>query len=386
MDSSTIIDPKNESDFKKFKLNIKLIQKKSIEITFESVFNSMTYSKTFSLDNLKVKSKIFYKETNIEKIFNILKDLKEKKLYKIKTSYDEKCEIIFLNNEEENEEINLMLDLNQVEYSLNFMDLGDINKLHSKIRNEFEFFKKEYLEQINYMKTEFSQVLNAINNKFELFKKEIEEKFSLQNISANSNNNNNNNNLNKNINIQNNTEILELKKEINKLKNKLNEMTSLLKKEEKNFLKNSISKKNLTFDLIFSSKEDGFDAEIFHQKCDNFNNTLTVILTENDEKIGGFTTSNWLGNGEEKNDKNSFVFDLKNKKIFKKLKENKTSIICFENRGPMFGKPCDFGLKEDMREGFSKKNGSFTNNLELTNGKENFVVKEIEIYNIKENK
>ena len=134
------------------------------------------------------------------------------------------------------------------------MDLGDINKLHSKIRNEFEFFKKDYLEQINYMKTEFSQVLNAINNKFELFKKEIEEKFSLQNFSANSNNNNNNNNLNKNINIiQNSTEILELKKEINELKNKLFEMTSLLKKEEKNFLKNSISKKNLTFDLIFSS-------------------------------------------------------------------------------------------------------------------------------------
>ena len=42
------------------------------------------------------------------------------------------------------------------------MDFGDIYKLHSKIRNEFDFFKKEYLEQINYMKTEFSQVLNAI--------------------------------------------------------------------------------------------------------------------------------------------------------------------------------------------------------------------------------
>ena len=44
MDSSNIIkyDPKNESDSKKFKLNIKLIQKKNIEITFESIFNSKT--------------------------------------------------------------------------------------------------------------------------------------------------------------------------------------------------------------------------------------------------------------------------------------------------------------------------------------------------------
>ena len=393
MDSSNIIkyDPKNESDSKKFKLNIKLIQKKSIEITFESIFNSMSYSKTFSLDNLKVKSRCFYKENDIEKIFNILNDLKEKKLYIIKTTYDDKCEIVFLNNNEENEEINLNLDLNQVEYSLNFMDFGDINKLHSKIRGEFDFFKKEYLEQINYMKTEFSQVLTSINNKFELFKKEIEEKLNFQqNFAYNSNNNDINNkdkNLNKNINIiQNSTEILELKKEINELKNKLFEMTSLLKKEEKNFLKETISpNKNITFDILFSSKEDGFDAEIFHKKCDNFNKTLTVILTENGEKIGGYTTLNWIGNGEEKIDKNSFVFDLKNKKIFKK-KENKPSIICFENRGPMFGKPCDFGLKEDMQEGFSKKNGSFTSNLELTNGKENFLVKEIEVYNIKENK
>ena len=97
MDSSNIIkyDPKNESDSKKFKLNIKLIQKKNIEITFESIFNSMSYSKTFSLDNLKVKSRIFYKENNIEKIFNILNDLKEKKLYKIKTSYKINVKLYF---------------------------------------------------------------------------------------------------------------------------------------------------------------------------------------------------------------------------------------------------------------------------------------------------
>ena len=110
---------------------------------------------------------------------------------------------------------------------------------------------------------------------------------------------------------------------------------------------------------------------------------MTVILTENDEKIGGYTSLNWTGNGDEKNDNKTFVFDLKNKKVYKKLKENKISIVCLENRGPMFGRPCDFGLKEDMSEGFAKKNGSFTNNLELTNGKENYKVKEIEIYSIK---
>jgi len=399
--SKTLIDfdPNYENDLNKFNLNINLLEdKKSIEFTLDVKENSMSFTKTFSFDELKVKSKTFYNEKNLKNIFKIINDLKEKKLYKLKIK-DDKCEIKFL-IKEKNEDIIFLLDLIQVEYSFNFVDLVKTNKFYLQIKNEIESFKKEYYEKINYMKIEFSDVLKSIKNQFEVFKKEIEDKlFKFSNISNNNNNNirnnnnnnirNNNNNNNKNPNkeinnIQNNIDILDLKKEIEKIKNKINEMNSLLKKEEKNFLKDFISpNKNINFDLIFSSKEDGFDAETFHNKCNNYNNTVTVILTENNEKIGGFTSLNWEGNGIDKNDDKTFIFDLNNRKVYKKLKKDKPSIFCHENRGPMFGRPCDLGLKEDMSEGFAVKNGCFTSNLELTNEKENFKIKEIEIYTIK---
>jgi hypothetical protein len=350
--------------------------------------NSMLFTKNFSYESIKAKSRTFYKEKDLKNIYNILKDLKEKKSYQIKLTNYYYCEIKFIFKEEE---IDLYLDIEQQEYSLNFKEFDNIFKLNTYKKDVIDNLKNEYIKEINDMKSEFKEMLQSVNNtidtKLELFKKEIDEKISNQVSFSNEKKENKSNN--KNINkIQINSDIKkiinDLKNEINEINFKLNDLTGLLTNKEREIVKNWINpKKKQKFNLLYSSKIHGFDVETFHKKCDKFPNTLTVFITDTNNKIGGFTSLTWDGNGEEKNDDKTFVFDLKKNKKYNKNKKDETSIFCVENRGPMFGKPCDIGIYQEMNKGFSKKNGSFKTNGELTDGNENFNIKEIEVYNVK---
>ena len=386
-----IYDPKKDTDSKKFKLNLELLQNPlSIHIELEFNMNSMLFLKNFSYDSLKAKSKTFYNEKNLKNIYNILKDLKEKKSYQIKLTNYNYCEIKFYLNDEE---IDLYLDIEQQEFSLNFMEFGNLINLNTYKKDIIDNLKNEYIKEINTMKTEFKDMLQAMNNilnsKLELFKKEINDKISNQ-VSFSTErreNKSDNKNINNINNIQMNSDIKkiinDLKNEINEINFKLNDLTGLLTNNEREIVKNWINpKKKQKFKLLYSSKIHGFDVETFHKKCDNIPNTLTVLTTETNNKIGGFTSLTWDGNGEEKNDDKTFVFDLKKNKKYNKNKKDEISIFCVENRGPIFGKPCDIGIFQEMNKGFSKKNGCFKTNGELTDGKENFNIQEIEVYNV----
>jgi hypothetical protein len=45
--------------------------------------------------------------------------------------------------------------------------------------------------------------------------------------------------------------------------------------------------------LFYRASEHEFCAKKFHEKCDGVADTLTVIWTEFDKKIGGFTPLKW---------------------------------------------------------------------------------------------
>jgi hypothetical protein len=45
--------------------------------------------------------------------------------------------------------------------------------------------------------------------------------------------------------------------------------------------------------LLYRASEHEFCAKKFHEKCDGVADTLTVIWTEFDKKIGGFTPLKW---------------------------------------------------------------------------------------------
>ena len=68
---------------------------------------------------------------------------------------------------------------------------------------------------------------------------------------------------------------------------------------------------NQKWNLIYRGSQDGFEVSTFHTKCDNTENSLTIIKSTNDNIFGGYTEQSWSGN-ISKNDSNAFIFSLAN--------------------------------------------------------------------------
>jgi hypothetical protein len=97
---------------------------------------------------------------------------------------------------------------------------------------------------------------------------------------------------------------------------------------------------NSKFKLVYKASKDGFSAKNFHDKCDQVENTLTIIKTTNNFIFGGFTRQNWYGDCVEKLDSSAFIFSLTNKDqrpIKIKCLANQMAIQCLPNYGPVFG-------------------------------------------------
>ena len=72
-----------------------------------------------------------------------------------------------------------------------------------------------------------------------------------------------------------------------------------------------------SFTLLYRASRDGFEADMFHELCDEKGPTLSIIEAENGYKFGGFTRLTWEGNPEEYvfykiNDDSAFIFSLTN--------------------------------------------------------------------------
>jgi hypothetical protein len=93
--------------------------------------------------------------------------------------------------------------------------------------------------------------------------------------------------------------------------------------------------------LLYRGTRDGFDAANFHSKCDDHNNTLTILKAHGTSYIfGGFTTVTWESSHQFKADPNAFLFSLTNKDNQpSKMRQIKTdfSIYCNSGYGPTFG-------------------------------------------------
>ena len=256
------------------------------------------------------------------------------------------------------------------------------DKLIINILSEY-LFKQHNIEiillpkklKLNDIITNLSQELSILKEKI----KNLEEK---QNIN---NEENFQNKINEIIDKQNN-EINYLKEELKKIKeennnlkeentkinNKLEEYILTLGQKE-NIDCNSTILKNEEYDMIFSAiktrikkrikkvlklyqaKEDGGDPSIFHKKCDNILNTLTLIRSGGNRRFGGFTSEIW--NHSEKgwkNDNNAFIFSLDKKKIYP-YKNNGKAIYTKNVYGPCFGFGHDIGIVGDPIKGKNLK-------------------------------
>ena len=151
-------------------------------------------------------------------------------------------------------------------------------------------------------------------------------------------------------------------------------------------IENKINKGELKYTLLFRASKDGDTAAVFHQKCNGLSNTLIIIKTLDGKKFGGYTTQSWEGNNIYKQDENAFVFSLDKQKCYS-ITEEKFAIWCFENCGPIFeGYQIDvednFLTTGVCQTGLEGVGFETTEDYELNDGKENFIISEMEVYKI----
>ena len=329
------------------------------------------------------------------------KDIKEKyeKINENKEQLKLKIQKIFtnirniLNNREDELLLNVDKEYDNLYFKGNFMK--DIEKLPNKIKislDKYKNFVENNLKNDNII-TELKECLeieNNINiiNKTNSFIEMIEDS--------------------KNNEIMFTPEENELDKFIEQVKNlgliitnsntENNGLKSslIIKNEIKNielitnWIKETINKDEIKFELIFRMSENGTKSADFHKYCDNKGPTLTLVKTSKNKKFGGFTPLNWQSSGCGINDSTNqtFIFSLNLEKKYNIINKNYFGIYCSKAYGPNFG-DCDFDLKENMKKGetYANKHCSFlsNNNLELTGGKgahEEYEADELEVYKV----
>ena len=125
---------------------------------------------------------------------------------------------------------------------------------------------------------------------------------------------------------------------------------------------------------------DGNQCSQYHNLCDNKDNLLTIIQTDQNKKFGGFASKSWgvQGNIIDK----TFLFSLNDMKKFERLNKNKAGGNG-SSYGQIFGNAWDLYINSTMSSGYEQHNSSsvFLQKYEFTdNG--SFNVKEIEVFQI----
>ena len=204
----------------------------------------------------------------------------------------------------------------------------------------------------------------------------------------NNDNENNNNNENDNYNIdennleENNPSVDEYQKFPNGIIKDI-----IREQDEIDIVINKIAEKypGSTYRLLYKGTRDGDGANEFHSKCDEAEKTLVIVEDNYGNRFGGFTTQDWGGQYLQKKDDEAFIFSVDKNKVYDVI-PNQNAIGCYPNFGPVF-----FGCQIRIYDNFFSKGGTTykkglnyctTEDFELTNGKQNFGVKDIEVYEV----
>ena len=356
-----------ESD-KKNKIEIKII-KKITNITFEakhknSIESNIYYSKE-TIEEIKM-NKYFLMFDNLDEIYEeILNLIKTNKVCSFEENNQLIIKIPLLNTKIK--EIKIIL--NKKEKS----DKEKINDLYSMLNNMKSYYNKK-IEKID----ELTNIIQIQNNK-------INE---LSNINQKQNNKIN----------ELNDKIENLKGIINELKNAKNHTQtifndSLIINKNNDYISNLnkwINQREGQFktQLLFRKSINGNSFNEFHRLCDNQGKTLTLIQTDNNLIIGGYTTKNWNTSGNWYKDDKSFLFSLTKGRIFP-IKKNFDAILGSKSSGPWFAYIGfrDMG-RNDLTQGifyYRIDDESYENYNELIPNSKKYTyfdVKEVEIYKI----
>lgn len=142
-----------------------------------------------------------------------------------------------------------------------------------------------------------------------------------------------------------------------------------------------------SYRLLYKGTQDTDSCFAFHQKCDNAAKTLVLVEDAYGHRFGGFTTASWAGENEKKYDDNAFVFKLDNYGATTyDVKPGEPAIAAYKYCGPAF---C--GCQIRIFDNFQDRGGSTykagvnyqtSTDFELTDGNQNFNVKDVEVYEV----
>lgn len=148
--------------------------------------------------------------------------------------------------------------------------------------------------------------------------------------------------------------------------------------------------------LCYRGSRDGFSAKEFHEKCDEIQDTMTIVKTTSGRIFGGYSRAAWSSTEGYVFEKDAFVFSLSNKlnkpMVFTQIAGDQRSIHCDPNFGPCFGAGPDFRISDacdSNEDSLSLLGSSFTNDdlkkssdlaATILADRETFQVSEIEVF------
>ena len=136
---------------------------------------------------------------------------------------------------------------------------------------------------------------------------------------------------------------------------------------------------------MYICSENGDKAEEFHRRCDGKSPTIVLIKTEDNFKLGGYTSAQWSSDNHYKEDSTAFIFSLSNKKSFK-VNNSRRAIYGGISCGPNFGDREIFINNNCFTKGGTIAKSNYYelyNTGELVGSKKDYKIKDYEVFLIK---
>ena len=356
-----------------------------IKVISENSKEFFYYQQFYSMNELKNLSIIFSMYQSIEDIIKFLKKLK----FGINEKNDElllKFNIFMPDGQNKLIELNLTQYLSNTIYIIKYL----LKEIHSikidKIKNESEIQK---------LKTNNSNHEIEINNLKEIISKTNKEISNLRE---------------ENIKLKNEINILrqyhEKSKEIEKANDFFFDSKIIKSRSSIDFILNYIRNNDTSLNfkgpkLLYRGSRDGDKTKTCHKLCDNKQNVLIIMQTDNNYIFGGyskigFKAINDINKWEWKKDNtlhqlksygNCFLFSINLKKIYPVIKDEE--IICHisDKSGLCFDSSLSFGdnfmhTNNSINSFITNMFNGFENEYEINGGKVSFILSELEVFQL----
>ena len=330
-----------KQDDNNYKLNIKIIKQDIILNILDEKSLMREYEIKLTLNEIKQIHKIFLVLSSCKEFIDFIKVLIKNQKLSIKKSIESQITIEFTVDYLYKQYL-IKIDLLQkaINFELIALDLykkiSILNKSFKNLENNYKFIKEENQA----IKKENMNIKDRIKNLEDIILSLKKEK----------------------IKINNNTEKISLPISINSAIMEKNEFLMIYSE-----IKLKMNKEIKEIKKLYQATRDGDEPFIFHEKCDNIENTLVLYKSAGNRRFGGFASECWTSKEEIKLDKNSFLFSLDQKKIYPPKNKNYYQIVCNQNEGPSFSRNIFYCIQ--IRENPLKTKSLFTYEAEH---KENF--------------